>query len=128
MKKLLLITIILGLISGCSMFEDKKTYYKCEGSYGTTGPLFKSNSEPMDFSMVVNWTNKTYLIQDWVKIQDFNNINDGKVKTTDIQVSSVDGKSNRGFEFDLVSGELNILLNNQSKGFHGVCNVVKPKI
>ena len=126
MKKILILIILI--LNGCSLIEDKKTYYKCEGLYGVTGPLFKSNSEPIDFSLVLNWTKKTYLVQDWVKIQDFNNINNGQVKTTDIQVSSVDNSSGRGFEFDIASGELNILLNQQSKGFHGFCKVVQPKI
>ena len=126
MKRILIFTILI--LGGCSLAEDKKTYYKCEGLYGATGSLFKSNSEPIDFSLVLNWTKKTYLVQDWVKIQDFNNINNGQVKTTDIQVSSIDNSSGRGFEFDIASGELNILLNHQSKGFHGFCKVVQPKI
>jgi hypothetical protein len=126
MKKFLLLIFIV-ILSSCSSSEDKKTYYKCDGKYGETGPLFKFSSKPLDFSLVINWTKNTYLFQDWNQIKEFNDINNGKVKVTDIQVSSIDLKNKNGFELDLISGELNILIH-QTQLFHGFCKVVQPKI
>lgn len=131
MKKLLLVSIILGSISGCSQVEEKKTYYRCEGSYKTisvTRPY--SVPEKIEFGLVVNTTKKTYLFQDWEKIKNFNNINDGKINITDIQISSVDKKKLNGFELNLSDGHLEVLIreNPIEEQFVGLCNVVQPKI
>jgi uncharacterized lipoprotein YehR (DUF1307 family) len=130
MKKIFFLILLIS-ISGCSQFEDKKTYYKCEGSYRTlsiTKPY--SVPEKIEFSLVINKTKKTYLFQDWNKIKSFNNINDGKVEITDIQVSSSDLKKLNGFELNLVDGHLEVLIreNPIEEQFVGSCNVVQPKI
>ena len=131
MRKILLVLSLLMSISGCSQCEDKKTYYKCEGSYRTIS-IMKPYSVPekMEFSLVINRTKNTYLLQDWEKIKSFNNINDGKIVITDIQVSSVDNKKLNGFELNLVDGHLEILIreNPIEEQFIGTCNVVQPKI
>jgi len=130
MKKIFLLILLIS-ISACSLFEDKKTYYKCEGSYRTISTMeLYSVPEKIEFSLVINRSKKTYLFQDWEKIKSFNNINDGKVVITDIQVSSVDKNKLNGFELNLVDGHLEILIreNPIEEQFIGTCNVVQPKI
>ena len=80
-----------------------------------------------DITLVINWTKKTYQLEDWIELNDLRNI--PITIDTDILFSG-SSKLNNTFQFNKVSGHLKMTSYGQTldKLFEGECKVVTPKI
>jgi hypothetical protein len=125
MKKLFFILFFI-FITGCSKVEDKKTYYICTGQMVSIEKMEIPKKSPQEISLVINWTKKTYQLEDWIELNDYRNI----PVTIDSDILFGGKNSNNTFQFNKATGNLKMTSFSITidKSYEGKCLVVTPKI
>ena len=122
----ILIFLFLFFITSCSKVDDKKTYYICSGQMVKKEHTEIPKKTSEDISLVINWTKKTYQLEDWIELNDYRNI----PVTIDSDILFGGKNSNNTFQFNKVTGNLKMTSISLTidKSYEGKCLVVTPKI